>query len=53
VASFKPKEKIATLSPVAEPTLQNYRNLLSNTVLIWFRNSVLVALLTMALGIFC
>jgi len=52
VASFKPKEKIATLSPVAEPTLQNYRNLLSNTVLIWFRNSVLVALLTMALGIF-
>ena len=53
LASLKPRSKIATLAPIDSPTLENYRNLLANTdFLVWFRNSVVVAVFTMLLGIF-
>ena len=40
-------------SPIDSPTLDNYTRLLTQTdFLIWFRNSTVVAIGTMALGIF-
>ncbi len=53
LASFKPAERIGTMSPIDSPTLDNYTRLLTQTdFLIWFRNSTVVAIGTMALGIF-
>ncbi len=50
--SIKPKDKIGSLALIDEPTLENYRNLLTNTdFLIWFRNSVVVATFTMIFGV--
>jgi arabinogalactan oligomer/maltooligosaccharide transport system permease protein len=52
LASFKPREQMGSLAPIVEPTLANYAQLLGQTdFLIWLRNSVLVALFTMLLGI--
>ncbi|MEI2765316.1 MAG: carbohydrate ABC transporter permease [Dermatophilaceae bacterium] len=53
LASFKPASQIATLAPIVDPSLDNYHSLLANTDFVrWFGNSVVVALGTMALGIF-
>ncbi|MGE9808655.1 MULTISPECIES: sugar ABC transporter permease [unclassified Janibacter] len=53
LASFKPREEIGSLSPIASPTLENYSRLLGETdFLRWFGNSVIVAVLTMAIGVF-
>lgn len=50
--SIKPKDKIGSLALIDEPTLENYRNLLTNTdFLTWFRNSVVVATFTMIFGV--
>ena len=50
--SIKPKDKIGSLALIDEPTLDNYRNLLTNTdFLLWFRNSVVVATFTMIFGV--
>ena len=50
--SIKPKDKLGSLALIDEPTLENYRNLLTNTdFLIWFRNSVVVATFTMIFGV--
>ena len=50
--SIKPKDKIGSLALIDEPTLENYRNLLTNTdFLLWFRNSVVVATFTMIFGV--
>ena len=52
LTSIKPKDKIGSLALIDEPTLENYRNLLTNTdFLIWFRNSVVVATFTMIFGV--
>ncbi len=53
LASFKPRTEIGSLAPVAEPTLDNYRSLLSDTGFVtWFGNSVVIAAFTMLVGIF-
>jgi arabinogalactan oligomer/maltooligosaccharide transport system permease protein len=53
LASLKPRERIAELSLFVEPSLDNYRQLLTETdFLVWFRNSVVVAVFTMLIGIF-
>lgn len=53
LASFKPRSEIGSLSPVASPTLENYRSLLTETDFVtWFGNSVVVAAFTMLVGIF-
>ena len=50
--SIKPKDKIGSLALIDEPTLDNYRNLLTNPdFLIGFRNSVVVATFTMIFGV--
>lgn len=54
LSSFKPKQWIQStqITLVKEPTLANYQSLLGNTdFLVWFRNSVVVAIFTMIIGI--
>ncbi|HKX69063.1 MAG TPA: sugar ABC transporter permease [Intrasporangium sp.] len=52
LTSIKPKDKLGSLALIDDPTLENYRNLLTNTdFLIWFRNSVVVATFTMIFGV--
>lgn len=52
LASFKPKEHIASLNPIDHPTLDNYVALLTTTqFLTWFGNSVVIAAFTMLFGI--
>lgn len=53
LASLKPREQIDSLAPIVEPSLDNYRQLLTQTDFIrWFGNSVIVAIFTMLVGIF-
>lgn len=52
LASFKPADRIDSLSPIDNPTLANYAQLLGETDFPrWFVNSVIVAALTMVAGI--
>jgi len=54
LSSFKPKRWIQSsqITLIKEPTFENYQYLLNNTdFLVWFRNSAVVALFTMAFGI--
>jgi arabinogalactan oligomer/maltooligosaccharide transport system permease protein len=54
LSSLKPASEIrrSEIALFASPTLENYRNLLSNTDFpVWFLNSVIVAAFTMILGI--
>lgn len=51
-ASFKPGQEVAQLGMPSRFTLENYRSLLSTTDFVtWFRNSVVVAIFTMLIGI--
>ena len=53
LASFKPSNKLQSLEPIVDPTLENYRVLLTSTDFTrWFSNSVVVAIFTMVFGIF-
>lgn len=53
LASFKPANKLQSLEPIVDPTLENYRVLLTSTDFTrWFSNSVVVAIFTMVFGIF-
>lgn len=54
LSSFKPKQWIQSsqITLIKEPTLANYQSLLNNTdFLVWFRNSVVVAIFTMIFGV--
>jgi len=54
LSSFKPKQWIQSsqITLIKEPTLANYQSLLNDTdFLVWFRNSVVVAIFTMIFGI--
>lgn len=53
LASFKPRNEIGSMAPIASPTLDNYVRLLTETgFLRWFANSVVVSGMTMLIGIF-
>ena len=55
LSSLKPANRILSseIKLIDQPTLDNYRNVLSNTdFTTWFLNSVVVAAFTMVLGIF-
>ncbi len=53
LASLKPRDQIDSLAPIVEPSLDNYRQLLTQTdFMVWFGNSVVVAIFTMIVGIF-
>lgn len=55
LSSFKPANRILSseIKLIDQPTLDNYVNVLTNTAFMtWFGNSVVVAVFTMAFGIF-
>lgn len=53
LTSFKPNDQALVGPLIANPTLSNYQHVFNNTEFTtWFKNSVIVAIFTMAIGLF-